>query len=297
MPKIGLVTVLFNSDNVLEGFFKSLSAQTFKDYHLYLVDNTPNATTDAIIKRLGEQLPVSDSTHIRNPNNVGVAKGNNQGIALSIASGSTHTLLLNNDIEFDQRNMLSDIYQYSVAHHESIIVPKIYFYDSRKIWLAGGRFSPMKGIAHHIGIGEDDGPAYDTPEYFNYSPTCFMLLDNKVFQSIGLMDEQYFVYYDDTDFVYRATQKGFKIYYMPSLKVLHKVSSSTGGGESLFSIYYSTRNRIFFIRKNFSGMNKVIALSYTLITRGIRWFIFDSKRKSEMVRAIQEGFKMQIAPK
>lgn len=292
MPKIGLVTVLFNSDAVLEGFFKSLSAQTFKDYHLYLVDNTPNDKTTALLKNLISHYPIAAWTHICNEQNVGVAKGNNQGIEASMAVGCTHTLLLNNDIEFEQNFLLLEMYQYSIEHDEKIIVPKIYFFDSRKIWLAGGKFRKNRGTVYHIGIGDDDKPLYNKPAHFEYAPTCFMLIDNKVFRSIGLMDEKYFVYYDDTDFLYRAVQTGYKIFYMPSLQVLHKVSSSTGGGESLFTIYYSTRNRIYFLRKNFKGLRRIPPMFFTLLTRGVRYFTFNGKQRAEMIRALKAGFKM-----
>ena len=297
MPRIGLVTVLFNSDEVLEGFFKSLSSQTFKDYYLYLIDNTPNGKTDFLIKQLTERFPVANYSHISNSQNLGVAKGNNQGIERSLAQGCTHTLLLNNDIEFEQDFLLKEMYQYATSNNEAIIVPKIYFYDTRKIWLAGGKFRKNRGTVHHVGIGDNDGPSYNKPGYFDYAPTCFMLINHTVFESIGLMDERYFVYYDDTDFIYRAVQKGFKVFYMPSLEVLHKVSNSTGGGESLFSIYYATRNRIYFLRKNFKGIQKINAMNFTLLTRGLRYLSYGKKQRAEMIRALKDGFGMELFPK
>ncbi|MEJ7645954.1 MAG: glycosyltransferase family 2 protein [Chryseolinea sp.] len=295
MPKIGLVTVLFNSDSVLAGFFKSLSCQTFKDYHLYIIDNTPALSTTTLINELCKQYPISGTVHIQNEKNVGVAKGNNQGIELSRADGCSHTLLLNNDIEFQHPQLISKIYEYSVSKNEPIIVPKILFYDSRKIWLAGGRFSRMKGVAYHIGIGDEDSARYDTPAHFEYSPTCFMLIDNNVFNKVGTMDERYFVYYDDTDFIYRAIQSGYQVFYFPEFSVLHKVSSSTGGEESLFSIYFTIRNRIFFIRKNFSGFSKFMAITYTLLTRTARWILFSDKKKKELIRAVRDGFQMKVS--
>ena len=153
------------------------------------------------------------------------------------------------------------------------------------------------GTVYHIGIGDDDGPLYSKPAYFDYAPTCFMLIDNKVFKSIGLMDEKYFVYYDDTDFVYRAIRHGYRIFFLPSLHVLHKVSSSTGGEESLFSIYYSTRNRIYFLRKNFNNLQKIPPMFFTLVTRGIRYFTFRREQRAEMIKALKAGFKMEIKDK
>lgn len=293
MPKIGLVTVLFNSNSVLEGFIKSLSAQTFKDYHLYLVDNTPSAETDRLIAELTAKYPVSEFTHIRNTGNLGVAKGNNQGTELSLAAGCTHTLLLNNDIEIEQADLLERMYNTAIDKQETLIIPKILYYDTRKIWMAGGILQKYRGTNIHVGDKEDDGPAYSKTAHFDYAPTCFMLIANSVFREIGLMDEQYFVYYDDIDWIYRATEKGHMVYLMPDLIVLHKVSSLTGGTESLFSIYYSNRNRVYFLRKNFRGFRRLISLGFTLSTRVIKYFRYAGKEREQLKKAVLEGMSMK----
>lgn len=292
MPAIGLVTVLFKSDDVLEGFFKSLSAQTFKDYHLYIIDNSPSEATDMLLTELQSRFAIAASTHVRNSANIGVAKGNNQGIQMSLDAGCSHTLLLNNDIEFPQQDLVLKMFNWSLQYREAIIVPKVYFFDSNKIWMAGGRFDLKKGIASHIGLGMDDDEQFNKPGYFDYAPTCFMLLDNAVFRSVGLMDERYFVYYDDTDFVFRAISSGYKIYYMPSLKILHKVNTSTGGGESAFSIYYLTRNRLFFIRKNLRGLTRLIAIVYSLSSRIVRGLKYSGEQRVTLIKAIKAGFRM-----
>lgn len=292
MAKIGLVTVLFNSNEVLEGFIKSLSIQSFQDYHLYLIDNTPSDESDKYLNDLLEKYAIKNYSHIKNDSNVGVAKGNNQGIELSRKSGTTYTLLLNNDIEFEQADFLLQMYERAQRENEMMIIPKIYFWDNRKIWMAGGRFSTLRGITFHEGEGEDDSEKYCQDKYFDYAPTCFMLINNKLFDEIGVMDESYFVYFDDTDFIYRAYKKGYNILMMHSLHVLHKVSSSTGGSESPFTIYYGTRNRIYFIRKNFKGFNFLKALAFTISTRIIKHFEYDAVRKEKMWKGFSEGFKM-----
>ncbi len=99
MAKIGLVTVLYKSETVLDGFFESLRKQTFKDFKLYIVNN---ASPDGSLKKaLLEKEKVDYPIEIiDNENNVGVAKGNNQGIERALYEKSEYILLLNNDIEF-----------------------------------------------------------------------------------------------------------------------------------------------------------------------------------------------------
>ena len=68
-----------------------------------------------------------------------------------------------------------------------------------------------------------------------------MLIRKELFEEIGYMDEAYFVYYDDTDFVYRALRRGHNVLYVPESFLQHKESTSTGGKKSDFTLYYDTR--------------------------------------------------------
>lgn len=294
--KIGLVTVLYHSEEVLPGFFRSLSTQTFKEYHLYLIDNAPASGAEALIATLQQQYPLPAFTYIANAKNEGVAYGNNQGITASLAAGCTHTLLLNNDVEFDQRDLLADMYAEAVSRHERMVVPKILFYDTRRIWMAGGRMLKFRGYTTHVGGLQPDSPAYDVPGYFDYAPTCFMLIDNRLFREIGLMDPAYFVYFDDTDFVFRAGRKGYAVYYMPSLVVLHKESSSTGGGQSDFFLHYFNRNRLYFVRKNYTGIQRWIALTVTALANARNLLRYPKGKRQRLMRAIREGWALRPSP-
>ena len=293
MKKLGLVTVLFNSDEVLFDFFKSLSIQTFKDYHLYIIDNSPSVKTDETIAELTSKfLPDQAITHIRNEENAGVAKGNNQGINLALENGAEFILLLNNDIEITQSDLFEKMINCSINKNEPIIVPKIFYHNSRIIWMAGGDILKYRGYTSHRGENLNDSEEYNIDGHYNYSPTCFMLLNKSIFDKVGFMDEKYFVYYDDTDFVARCLKFGNKVFLMANLEVYHKVAVSTGGGDSNFSIYYQNRNRIYFIKKNYSIFVQAIAISYTIVTRLIRYTMYNVSQKEVLKKAIIDGFKM-----
>lgn len=279
---------------MLEGFIKSLSCQSFQDYHLFVIDNSPSAATDAILQNLLKRYSVPAYSHIKNSENVGVATGNNQGIEFSIKDKFDYTILLNNDIEFSQTDLLKKIVERADSSNDVMIIPKIFFWDSRKIWMAGGTLSKLKGRTYHIGEGNDDGPQYSKDLYFDYAPTCFMLIKNHLFKEIGVMDDKYFAYYDDTDFIYRAIKKGYVVSMLHSLHVFHKVSSSTGGKTSLFSIYYGTRNRIYFIRKNLNFFYFLIALFYTTVTRTITSFFYTKAQRERLWKGYFDGFKMKL---
>lgn len=289
-PKIGLVTVLYNGIEVLEGFFESLGKQTYKNYILYVIDNSPDDIALNEAKRLSSEFKIN-SVFIKNNDNFGVAKGNNQGIKQGLEDECEYVLLLNNDIEFPE-NTIGDMVNYTIEHKEQILVPKIYYHGTNKLWMAGGHISKWKGITPHRGFEEEDIGQYDTIEYVDYAPTCFMLIDKNVFSEVGFMDESYFVYYDDSDFIWRANKKGFKVLYYPKVAIEHKVSFSTGGAESPFTIYYFTRNRIYFIYKNFNSINKLISLIYFSISRVFKLFIYSKEQKSMMFTGIKDSIQI-----
>lgn len=265
-PLIGVVTVLYNSDDVLPDFFTSLAAQKGVRFRLYVIDNSSTDSGSVIARDLAARHGI-DATVIYNNANVGVAKGNNQGIELALTSGCSHVLLANNDTAFGEHTIIR-LLSALIVEGEQVATPKIMYHDRPDtLWYAGGRIAPWTLLTPHYGIDTIDRGQFDDQHHVGYAPTCFMLFDAKVFAAVGSMDEQYFVYYDDTDFIWRMTQQGFQIRFVAQAVVLHKVSSSTGGGDSPFSVYYTNRNRVYMIRKSLHGLPKLLALAYFLFTR------------------------------
>lgn len=250
--KIGVVTVTYNSGKVLTEFLKSLWAQTHTDLVLYAVDNASKDNTLQLLRACPEpRLKV-----IVNTDNLGVAEGNNQGIRLALADGCDHVLLLNNDTEFD-KDLIEELLAGLKQHDADMTCPKMmYFEEPRRFWAAGGYFQPWLGYRiWQRGEVLDQGQ-YDQVEQVSYVPTCCVLIKSSLFEKTGLMDEKYFVYMDDVDFMYRAHRLGAKLIYLPKCKLLHKVGSLTKE-ISDFEIRYCTRNRIYFLRKNLGEVRSI----------------------------------------
>jgi GT2 family glycosyltransferase len=294
MSKIGLVTVLFKSDEVLDGFFAGIALQQHTDYILYLVDNSPNDKTDEIIRHCLQKYTITSCQHIKSSGNIGVAAGNNVGIYQGLKDGCSHILLLNNDIEIEQDFVFSTLLAVCTEKGEPMAVPKIFYHPGGKLWMAGGTMNKWRALGIHTGYKQEDAPQYNVAKPITYAPTCFMLIDRSVFEKVGYMDEKYFAYYDDTDFVLRAGMKGLFIYYEPSVYILHKVSFSSGGDDSPFYIYYSNRNKLYFIRKNLRGVVKWFALLSTLFIRFFYLFKYDKAKRKKLKEGIRDGLRYPI---
>lgn len=262
--KIGIVTVTYNSEPYLEQFFSSLLAQDYTKFNTYVIDNL---SKDNTVFLLHSKYCIGDNfTVVANDNNLGVAAGNNQGILMALSEGCEWILLLNNDTTFPS-NFLSQLVASSDQLGWRVVVPKIYFDNpSGHIWYGGGGFNPRRGYTgYHTGIGEPDYGQFDVESTVDYSPTCAMLIHRSVFIDVGLMDESYFVYFDDTDFCWRLKQLSIPIGYTPSTSLVHKVGGSTGGSQSPFTIRMTSRNRLYYLRKHFGVLSANLWMPVFLI--------------------------------
>jgi hypothetical protein len=286
---IGVVTVTYNSADVLPDFLHSIAIQTYCDFQLFVVDN---GSKDETIRLLGS-CPDQRLRIIANSDNRGVAEGNNQGIRAAIAAGCGSILLINNDTAF-RENLVQELVDGMDRLHCDMVSPKILYFDEpERIWAAGGTFQPWLGYrAKHFGEGVMDRGQFDAVRQVGYAPTCCVLIRSEVFSSVGLMDPRYFVYVDDVDFMYRAQKAGKLLIYLPQSILLHKVGRLTGGEESAFSILYGTRNRLFFLLKNF-GMLRSLPWMIALQISWLFVFLF-RKKKMEWFRLKQNAFQASL---
>lgn len=290
MTTLGLVTVLFNSPDVLPEFFESLAAQTDSDWHLEVIDNSTDERSIKTARKCVATLGLNQVAFTRNTENVGVARANNQGITIYLRQNFEFVILLNNDICFGP-HLLSQIRE-ALVNGQDLVAPRVLYHDNGTIWYGGGRIRPIAATAEHY---RDRQPVTEEDlqsRYTGYAPTCFMGINAKVFNRVGLMDERYFVYYDDTDFVYRCQKQGFRILYLGNAELRHKVSSSTGGSSTDFSIYYYNRNRLYFINKNLRGLELNAARAWYYFTRLIKYLTYSSGKRATLARAVFDGGKM-----
>ena len=254
---LGIVTVTYNSEKFLAEFFESCFNQKYNEYRVYCIDNHSRDSTRQILE--GNKDPRWNL--IFNSDNKGVAAANNQGILSALEDGCEWVLLLNNDTAFPS-TLFGELIEACRSNDWFVCVPKIYFDDPKGvIWYGGGGFNPRRGYTgFHLGKDEVDIGQRDFPVTVDYAPTCCMLVHCDVFGQVGLMDETYFVYFDDTDFCWRLRGIGAKIGYWPAQILVHKVGGSTGGGDSPFTAGITARNRLYFLRKHKGCASAIIWL-------------------------------------
>jgi len=254
--RVGVVTVTYNSAKVIEEFMDSLLVQSHRDFILYVVENASSDNTVELLSKYEDSRIVI----LRNHHNVGVAEGNNIGIRAALKDGCDFVLLINNDVVFGH-GLFSTLLRGVEEHSCEMVVPKImYADDPDKIWCAGGYLSDFRANGFHFGDGQRDVGQFDEPRVVTYSPTCCMLIKKDVFSTTGLMDRDYFAYFDDTDFCLRAFHSRVKLLYLPSAMLLHKVGGLTSSESKLFYVRYGTRNHVYYLLKNFPAWQCILCL-------------------------------------
>ncbi|MBZ5489504.1 MAG: glycosyltransferase family 2 protein [Acidobacteriia bacterium] len=245
--KIGIVTVTYNSGKVLQDFLHCVFAQNHSNLVLFVIDNASADSTLQLLRDCVDPRLVI----IANPDNRGVAEGNNQGIRAALEARCDSVLLINNDTVFDN-DLVEKLSAGLSRHAADMTCPKMMYFDEpRRFWAAGGSFQPWFGYRIFQRGEVLDCGQYDQVEQVSYVPTCCVLIQAALFGRTGLMDAKYFVYMDDVDFMFRAHRVGAKLMYLPECKLLHKVSSLAGGKHSTVEIRYCTRNRVYFLIKSF----------------------------------------------
>ena len=227
----------------------SLAAQTSRDFHLILADDGSSIPPPA------ECLAHPFVQYQRNPHQ---GFGANCGAAIerAIAQGATHVLLLNDDTVVGPRFV--ERWLETVAPEPgSILSPLIYYHrDPDTVWHSGGKWDIW---TPYLRLKEE----FKQRTEVDIICGCAMLIPVPAWRALHGFDPIYPTYYEDFDFCIRARQRGMTVAIVPhpDLKVLHKISGSMRKQGRWRQQYMLATTRLFFIRRNYRGLNKWLCLA------------------------------------
>lgn len=257
MTKIAIITLNYNGKEDTIKLLESLKLlkKDGLEMKIIVVDN---GSSDGSVRAFKKDFP--DVDILQTGRNLGYAGGYNKGIEYGQIWGADYYLIINNDCLIKDSSLLDELIK-TLKSDDSIglVSPKIYFapgFEFHKdrykksdlgkvIWYAGGHFDWDNILAHHRGIDEVDIGQYDQIEQSEIFSGACVLIKKEVFERVGFFNQDYFLYFEDSELGKRVEDGGFKKYYNGQVAVYHKVSQSTGIGSSLTD-YYHTRNRLIF---------------------------------------------------
>lgn len=243
--EIAIVVVNYNSARFIDEFCASLAQVTDPPWTMVAVDS---GSADGSMDVIERAFP--DGVYVRCGDNVGFAAGCNIAVRACIDRGFRYALFLNNDTavtpEFLRRLV-------DAAGERMMVVPKILYYDDHAlISTHAGGFDWTLGLFRETYGGKPDGPATSRRrDGLATASFCCALVPLPAFRDAGMLDERFFMYYEETDFIRRAQAHGYVLRYEPSSVIYHRESGASGGGwMTPFKQYYATRNRIYLVRKH-----------------------------------------------
>jgi len=254
-PLISIVILNWNGKDQLSPCIQSVKRQIYPNLEILIVDN---ASADGSIESIHHLF--HDLRLILNSENLGYGGGNNRGI--QEAKGK-YIFVLNNDTEIE-RECVEWLWKCMESDEKiGMTTPKILLYDRKDTIDAAGLTIYPDGLSIGRGHLEPQAKYGQREEVFSGSG-CASLLRREMLDEIGLFDEDFFAYAEDTDLGWRARLSGWKAYYVPEAVVYHH-HSKRFGTYSPRKAFLVERNRIWVALKNFPLSILILSPFYTLL--------------------------------
>ena len=264
MTSILIVVLNWNGIDDTEECASSLLAQTYQNYKILIVDN---ASSDDSLPRL-EKLKQTNPNKIsilKNSQNLGFAGGVNSGIRYAIKQNFDAVALFNNDATADA-HWLENL-EKNLTPETSIVTGLLLHADGKTIDSTGDFYSSW-GIGFPRNRDNKTSEAPESGPVFSASGGA-SLYKISALKQIGLFDETFFAYYEDTDISFRAQLAGHKVFYAKDAIAYHK-QGATSSKIPGFTVYQTFKNLPLLFWKNIPTKLLVkvgarFALLYTLI--------------------------------
>lgn len=281
---VAAIVLNWNNYDDTRACVESLQSLTPGVKHTVVVDN---GSTDTSGERIDEEFP-----HVQvcfTGENLGFGGGMNAGIECAITDDIEYLWLLNNDVVFPEKEILSELC--SVLEDRPDVAgvsPLIREYpETDNVWFWRGFIDWDRGNAAHDPPAAFDQET-DTLVSNDYITCCAFLIRSSVVEQTGGLPPDYFLYYEDVDFCARLRENEYRLLTVTDTVVHHQVSASTGSTKGPIPAYYLARNRILFARKfdGKIGNNFYLWYVFSIVTR-LKWYL--TSREWESVVALLWG--------
>lgn len=242
-PLVAIITLNWNRKGDTLEFLASCAGLGYPRLHTIVVDN---GSTDGSAEAISARFPAVEQ--ILNGANLGFAGGMNAGMRRALALGADYVFLANNDTTLAP-DALGRLVAAAEEQGAGMASPAIYYASApHRIWWLGGRLRPLLLEIRRY----ERPPARHDPRPFavDFITGCGMLVRRDVLETIGLFDERFFMYYEDSDYCLRAHRAGVRAVVEPRAAMYHKVAQSSGGSNSPNERYHMARSSVQYFRKH-----------------------------------------------
>jgi hypothetical protein len=235
----------------------SLSGAVTVPSQIIVVDNASGDGSAEAIRRGNPDVAVLETS-----SNLGYAGGNNFGVRWAFEHGFEAVLVLNNDIRVEPE-FLSPLLQALYASPKTGAATPLVIADDHpdEIWALGLTVDHKSaGVRRRLSGNRISSLTELTPVEVNAASGSAMLVTRDVVDDVGLLDEKYFLYYEEVDWCMRMRRAGYRIMAVPSSVVRHRVSSTLGADSPIID-YYMLRNQMRLVQRHWTGLRRTTLLS------------------------------------
>jgi|GEM_PF-562157 len=244
--RLAVITVNYRNIADTIGCIESVRTADGGPYFHYVVDNHSG---DRSFRELSRRYP--ELTVLETSENIGFAAAVNLAVTDALEKGFEYLLLLNPDTLMPPR-ALADLLTAADTHPEAQVMGCTILLDSLAgpVWYAGGEIDWEQGLeARHCHSGQRAGSVPSKPFETDYVTGACLLARADAFRQVGLLPEEYFLYFEETDWCHRARQAGLRLMVFPQVRIVHCKRSSSQGVPTAYYVYYYTRGRLLMCRK------------------------------------------------
>lgn len=256
-PKVSIIVLNWNGKKYLKDCLTSLENQTFySNFETILADNGSKDDSVKFVRKNFPRIKI-----VENKKNLGFAEGNNRGIK---SAKGEYVFILNNDTKLD-KNCLERLVEATERDNQiGMSTPKILFLKNPQLINSVGTKIYFDGMSRARGEMEIDKGQYNQVEEILLPSGCAGLYRKKMLDEIGLFDENFFAYCEDTDLGLRGRLAGWKAILVPSAIVYHHWSGTVGKYSSL-KAFLVERNHFWVALKNFPLTLLFLLPFYTIL--------------------------------
>lgn len=283
-PLVSIVILNWNGKKHLLRCLTSLATATYKPIEIIVVDNHSADESVAEVKKKFPSVRI-----VQNTVNRGYSGGNNDGIA---ASHGKYVFILNNDTQVHKKFLEPLISLMEKDTWVGCVQPKLVYGDDRNLLNAVGSYLTRTGFLYHYGYRKPaDLPAYNSRLTIYSAKGAAMLLRKKALEKVGSFDEDFFIFFEETDLCHRLWLSGYKVVYEPSSVIYHYEAVDTHREMKTYTIMYlSYRNRIASFLKNLSLTSFMKILPALLVTYGFLFVVYVVTGKWSLAASLISAF-------
>jgi GT2 family glycosyltransferase len=277
IPKVFVVILNYNGGKLIENCLKSLEKVNYSNLFFLVVDNN---SSDNSVGRIEKIYP--EAKIIRNNENKGFAGGNNVGIQYALKNRADYVLLLNQDTEVES-NFLEEL----IAEGEKntkigLLSPLIFWKRTSRVWFSGGWINWLRMRSLHK-RNLIEGDSFET----EFLTGCSLLIKRAVLEKVGLLDEKFFLYWEDVDYSVRVKNARFKIKLVPESVIYHfEVSDEMNKNK----VYWLVLSGLMFFKKNTPWFLKPWLWVFIKLRKFKNWI--DRKfKKNDLVEEVLKAYK------